>query len=133
MAVDVTKNEKRCGKSNTLLIPRASSEKGGTSFSYRGPLLWNNLKPEIRAITNLGSFKRKLKDNKKQILSVSFKKGASQIIFKSADFLYFYSFYIITSNYKKWLKYYIDYERSKTKLGMVLYCIILDLVLELFT
>ena len=85
----VTKNEERYAKSDTLLIPRASSEEGRTSFSYRGPLLWNNLKPEIRAITNLDSFKRKLKDNKKQIVSVSFKKEASQITFKSADFLYF--------------------------------------------
>ena len=82
----MTKNEKRYAKSDMLLIPRASSEKGRTSFSYRRPLLWNNLKPEIRAITNLGSFERKLKDNKKQILLVSFKKEASQITFKSADF-----------------------------------------------
>ena len=47
-----TKNVKRYAKSDMLLRPRASSEKGRTSFSYRGPLLWNNLKPEIRAITN---------------------------------------------------------------------------------
>ena len=85
----VTKNVHRYAKRDTLAIPRASTEKGRTSFSYRGPLLWNNLKPEIRAITNLSSFKRKLKDNKESILSISFKKEASQITSKSVDFVYF--------------------------------------------
>ena len=83
----VTKNVHRYAK--TLSIPRASTEKGRTSFSYRGPLLWNNLKPEIRAMTNSSSFKRKLKDSKELILSVSFKKEASQITSKSVDFVNF--------------------------------------------
>ena len=73
----VTKNVHRYAKRDTLAIPRASTEKGRTSFSYRGPLLWNNLKPEIRAITNISSFKRKLKDNKESMLSISFKMEAS--------------------------------------------------------
>ena len=85
----VTKNVHRYAKRDTLSVPRASTEKGRTSFSYRGPLLWNNLKPEIRGITNLSSFKRRLKDNKEVILSVSFKKEASQITCKSVDFVYF--------------------------------------------
>ena len=85
----VTKNVNRYAKSDSLVIPRANSEKGRTSFSYRGPLLWNNLKPETRAISNLSSFKRKLKDNKGKILSISFKKEASQIASKSVDFLYY--------------------------------------------
>ena len=79
----VTKNVHRYAKRDTLSIPRASTEKGRTSFSYRGPLLWNNLKPEIRGITNLSLLKRRLKDNKEVILSVSFKKDASQITCKS--------------------------------------------------
>jgi hypothetical protein len=85
----VTKNVNRYAKNDSLVIPRAKSEKGRTSFSYRGPLLWNNLKPETRAIRNLSLFKRKLKDNKKTILSVSFNKEASQISSKSEDYLYF--------------------------------------------
>ena len=83
----VTKNVHRYAKRDTLSIPRASTEKGRTSFSYREPLLWNNLKPEIRGITS--SFKRRLKDNKEVILTVSFKKKASQITCKSVDFVYF--------------------------------------------
>ena len=85
----VTKNVHRYAKRDTLSISRASTEKGRTSFSYRGPLLWNNLKPEICGITNLSSFKRRLKDNKEVILSVNFKKEASQITCKSVDFVYF--------------------------------------------
>ena len=73
----VTKNVHRYAKGDTLSIPKANTEKGKTSFSYRGPLLWNYLKPEIRAITNLSSFKRKLKDSKELSLSVSFKKEAN--------------------------------------------------------
>ena len=85
----VTKNVNRYAKSDSLVIPRATSEKGRTSFSYRGPLIWNNLKPETRSIKNLNSVKRKLKDNKKTILSVSFNKEASQISSKSEDYIYF--------------------------------------------
>ena len=68
-----------------LSIPWESTEKGRTSFSYRGPLLWNNLKPEICAMANLSSFKTKRKESKELILSVTFKKEAAQIISKVID------------------------------------------------
>ena len=43
----MTKRVHRYAKRDMLSIPKASNEKDRISFSYRGPLLWKNIKPEF--------------------------------------------------------------------------------------
>ena len=49
--------------SDTLNIPLFRTTSGQRSFSYRGVKIWNNLDKELREITSLHHFKRRLKSH----------------------------------------------------------------------
>ena len=46
---------------NLLYVPKSNIVKGDRAFMIAGPKVWNSLPSNIRAITNLVDFKKKLK------------------------------------------------------------------------
>ena len=50
----------RNNQANTFYIPRYVSTMGQRSFRYRGATIWNKLGGELKAITNVETFKQKL-------------------------------------------------------------------------
>ena len=60
----IRENPNRMLRSNTSLrfdIPKTYTKAGQKSFSYAGPILWNNLPVNIKTASSLISFKRLLK------------------------------------------------------------------------
>ena len=51
----------RSTDANLLHVPKSNSVKGDRAFTIAGPKVWNSLPSNIRAITNLVDFKKKLK------------------------------------------------------------------------
>ena len=76
-------------KSLNVEILRPRTEVGRSSFQHRAALAWNLLPDDIKNCSNLAIFKRKLKDNKNILKSISFTKVSCSITNKSSDFKYF--------------------------------------------
>lgn len=57
---DVNRTNTR--QQSILYIPRASTDNGKRSISFKGPRVWNALQTSIKDIGNLFIFKRKLMD-----------------------------------------------------------------------
>ena len=70
-------------------ILRPRTEVGRSSFQHRAALAWNLLPDDIKNCSNLATFKRKLKENKNILKSISFTKASCSISNKSLDFKYF--------------------------------------------
>ena len=52
----------RSANAGYLIIPRINKKtSGGRAFSYRAPLLWNSLPPDVRSAGTLSLFKSRLK------------------------------------------------------------------------
>ena len=60
---------------------------GRNSVRYRGPLTWNNLPSEVRSITNIDSFKNKLKTCKLE--NISYDKETAVGTNRNSDYFYF--------------------------------------------
>ena len=77
-------------KSLNVEVLRPRTEVGRSSFQHRSAPLTRNLLPDdIKNCSNLATFKRKLKDNKNFLKSISFTKASCSISNKSLDFKYF--------------------------------------------
>ena len=76
-------------KSLNVEVLRPRTEVGRSSFQHRAALTWNLLPDDIKNCSNLATFKRKLKDNKNFLKSISFTKASCSISNKSLDFKYF--------------------------------------------
>ena len=60
-------------------MKRFKSEAGRRSFRYRGAMLWNAILDSLKQITNLTTFKQKLKTELKLINDFNFDKEAIMI------------------------------------------------------
>ena len=67
-------------------VLRPRTEVGSSCFQHRAALTWNLL---IKNCSNLATFKRKLKDNKNFLKSISFTIASCSVSNKSLDFKYF--------------------------------------------
>ena len=78
-------------KSLNVEVHRPRTEVGRSSFKHtcRAALSWNLLPGDIKNCSNLTSFKRKLRENKSILKSISFTKASCSISNKSFDFKYF--------------------------------------------
>ena len=47
----------RRGDSNKVSVPQVDSEVGRKAFSYRGPIVWNDLDNDLKAEENRNTFK----------------------------------------------------------------------------
>ena len=70
-------------------VKRFKSEAGRRSFRYRGAMLWNAIPDLLKQITNLTTFKQKLKTELKLINDFNFDKEAIMINNKRENFTYF--------------------------------------------
>ena len=70
-------------------VKRFKSEAGRRSFRYRGAMLWNAIQDSLKQITNLTTFKQKLKTELKLINDFNFDKEAIMINNKRDNFTYF--------------------------------------------
>ena len=70
-------------------VKRFKSEAGRRSLSYRGAMLWNVIPDSLKQITNLTTFKQKLKTEIKLINDFNFDKEAIMINNKRENFTYF--------------------------------------------
>ena len=70
-------------------MKRFKSEAGRRSFRYRGAMLRNAIPDSLKQITNLTTFKQKLKTELKLINDFNFDKEAIMINNKRGNFTYF--------------------------------------------
>ena len=64
-------------------VQRPRTEVGRSSFKHRAALSWNLLPNDSKNCSNLASFKKKLKENKSILKSISFAKASCSISNKS--------------------------------------------------
>ena len=76
-------------KSLNVEVPRLRTEVGRSFFRHRAALTWNLLPDDIKNCSNLATFKRKIKENKNILKSISFSKASCSISNKSLDFEHF--------------------------------------------
>lgn len=76
-------------KSLKVKVHRPRTEMGRSSFKFRAALSWYLLPEDVKNCSNLTSFKRKLRENKRILKSIRFAKASCSVSNKSVDFKYF--------------------------------------------
>ena len=82
-------------RTNNYKLPRPRTEHCRSSFSYRGPLTWNNLPESVKALST-SEFKKKLRF--RELEKIHYEKEASIGTNKKNDFIYFLGRYFINCN-----------------------------------
>ncbi len=84
-----TRTERTGRRKQNFNVARCRTEKGRTSLRYRGPIAWNQLDNDTKAIDNKTRFKAKLR-NSANFQSINFLKAAAVNNNKNTiDFTYF--------------------------------------------
>ena len=61
MEIEVSERARRNINENNVFIPYVNIDGTKNAFSYRGPLVWNSLKDDLKECTDINDFKRKAK------------------------------------------------------------------------